>query len=104
MEYLKCGISPFIHQEYDVQKNTNVQDFYRVQSVVEMKDKIAMDDNTHIEEINKAIKNCLSDEYVSGQYLNDEIYSILGLERNIKNKVRDLWTTKKQTSLSNFFE
>ena len=69
-----------------------------------MKDKIAMDDNTHIEEINKAIKNCLSDEYVSGQYLNDEIYSILGLERNIKNKVRDLWTTKEQTSLSNFFE
>ena len=104
LEYLKCGISPFIHQEYDVQKNTNVQDFYRVQSVVEMKDKIAMDDNTHIEEINKAIKNCLSDEYVSGQYLNDEIYSILGLERNIKNKVRDLWTTKEQTSLSNFFE
>ena len=69
-----------------------------------MKDKIAMDDNTHIQEINKAIKNCLSDEYVSGQYLNDEIYSILGLERNIKNKLRDLWTTKEQTSLSNFFE
>ena len=51
LEYLKCGISPFMHPEYDDQKNTNVQDFYRVGSVEEFKDKIAMSDDTHIEEI-----------------------------------------------------
>ena len=102
LEYLKCGISPFMHPEYDDQRNTNVQDFYRVQSVEEMKDKIAMNDNTHIEEINKSIKNCLSDEYISGQKINDEIYYSLGLKRNIKNKVRDLWTPQKFNTLEEF--
>ena len=102
LEYLKCGISPFMHPEYDDQKNTNVQDFYRVQSVEEMKDKIATSDDTHIKEINKAINNCLSDEYVSGQKINDEIYSALGIERNIKNKLRDLWTPQKTNNLEGF--
>ena len=102
LEYLKCGVSPFMHPEYDDQKNTNVQDFYRVQSVEEMKDKIATSDDTHIKEINKAINNCLSDEYVSGQKINDEIYSALGIERNIKNKLRDLWTPQKTNNLEGF--
>ena len=103
LEYLKCGISPFMHPEYDSQRNTNVQDFYRIQSIEELKDKISMDDDTHIEEINKGIKNCLSDEYVSGQKINDEIYTSLGLKRDIKNKVRDLWTPEKTNSLEAFF-
>ena len=102
LEYLKCGISPFMHPEYDEQKNTNVQDFYRVNSVEELKDKIAMSEDTHIEEINKAINNCLSEEYVSGQKINDEIYSALGIERNIKNKLRDLWTPQKTNNLEGF--
>ena len=59
LEYLKCGISPFMHPEYDSQRNTNVQDFYRVQSVEELKDKISVSEDIHIEEINKGIKNWL---------------------------------------------
>ena len=102
LEYLKCGISPFMHPEYDDQKNTNIQNFYRVQSVEEIKDKIDMNDNIHIEEINKGIKNCLSDEYISGQKINDEIYESLGLKRNIKNKLRDLWTPQAVGSLDGF--
>ena len=93
-----------MHPEYDDQKNTNVQDFYRVSSVEEFKDKVAMSDDTHIEEINKGIKNCLSDEYISGQRINDDIYSALGIERNIKNKVRNLWTPQKYNTLENFME
>ena len=104
LEYLKCGISPFMHPEYDSQRNTNVQDFYRIQSIEELKDKISMDDDTHIEEINKGIKNCLSDEYVSGQRINDEIYSALGLERDIRNEVRDLWTPQKMGALEGFMQ
>ena len=91
-----------MHPEYDDEKNTNVQDFYRVQSVEEMKDKIDMNDNIHIEEINKGIKNCLSDEYISGQKINDEIYESLSLKRNIKNKLRDLWTPQAVGSLDGF--
>ena len=49
LEYLKCGVSPFMHPEYDDQRNTNLQDFYRVSSVEEFKDKIAMSDDVHIE-------------------------------------------------------
>ena len=63
-----------------------------------------MDDNTHIEEINKSIKNCLSDEYVSGQKINDDIYESLGLKRNIKNKLRDLWTPQAVVSLDGFMD
>ena len=103
LECLKCGISPFMHPEYDDQKNTNVQDFYRVGSVEEFKDKVMMNDDTHIKEINKGIKNCLSDEYISGQRINDGIYSALDIERNIKNKVRDLWTPQKYNTLEEFF-
>ena len=102
LEYLKCGISPFMHPEYDSQKNTNLQDFYRVSSVEELKDKITMSDNTHIEEINKGIESCLSENHVNGQKLNDDIYSALGIERNIKNKLRDLWTPKESLSLVDF--
>ena len=58
----------------------------------------------HIDEINKGISACLSDEYVSGQKINDEIYSALGLKRNINNKVRDLWTAKKTGTLEGFME
>jgi hypothetical protein len=103
LECLKCGISPFLHPDYDSQKNTNMTEYFRVSSVEEFKDKINNKEDVHIEEIRKAQELCLSDHYVSGQYLNDEIYSTLGLERNIQNKVRDLWTPKEQTSLSNFF-
>ena len=102
LEYLKCGVSPFMHPEYDDQRNTKVQDFHRVNSTEELKDKIEMDDNTHIEEINKSIKNCLSDEYVSGQKINDDIYESLGLKRNIKNKLRNLWTPQAIGSLDGF--
>ena len=42
-----------MHPEYDDQNNTNVQDFYRVGSVEEFKDKVMMNDDTHIKEINK---------------------------------------------------
>ena len=101
-EYLKCGISPFMHPEYDSQKNTNVQDFYRVNSEEEFKDKISMSDDVHIKEINKGIENCLSEEYVSGQKINDDIYSALGIKRNIKNKIRDLWTPQKYNTLESF--
>ena len=66
------------------------------------KDKIAMNDNTHIEEINKGINSCLSDEYISGQKINDEIYYSLGLKRDIKNKTRDLWTPQAVGSLDEF--
>ena len=104
LECLRCGISPFLHPDYDSQKNTNMTEYFRVSSVEEFKDKINDKEDVHIEEIKKAQELCLSDHYVSGQYLNDEIYSILGLERNIQNQTRDLWTIKKQTSLSNFFE
>ena len=104
LECLKCGVSPFMHPEYDDQRNTNIQDFYRVSSVEEFKDKVAMSDDTHIEEINKGIKNCLSDEYISGQRINDDIYSALDIERNIKNKVRNLWTPQKYNTLENFME
>ena len=104
LECLKCGVSPFLHPDYDSQKNTNMTEYFRMSSVEEFKDKINDKEDVHIEEIRKAQELCLSDHYVSGQYLNDEIYSILGLERNIQNKVRDLWTMKEQTSLSNFFE
>ena len=104
LEYLKCGISPFMHPEYDDQKNTNIQNFYRVQSVEEIKDKIDMNDNIHTEEINKGIKNCLSDEYVSGQKINDDIYESLVLKRNIKNKLRDLWTSQAVGSLDGFMD
>ena len=45
-----------------------------------------MSDDVHIKEINKGIENCLSEEYVSGQKINDDIYSALGIKRNIKNK------------------
>jgi hypothetical protein len=93
-----------MHPEYDDQKNTNIQNFYRVQSVEEIKDKIDMNDNIHIEEINKGIKNCLSDEYVSGQKINDDIYESLGLKRNIKNKLRDLWTSQAVGSLDGFMD
>lgn len=103
LEYLKCGISPFMHPEYDSQRNTNVQDFYRVQSVEEMRDKIAMSDDTHIKEINRGIEECLSNEFVSGQRINDEIYSALGLERDIRNEIRDLWTPHKTNNLEEFF-
>ena len=103
LEYLKCGVSPFMHPEYDSQRNTNIQDFYRVQSAEEMRDKIAMDDDTHIKEINKGIEGCLSNEFVSGQRINDEIYSALGLERDIRNEVRDLWTPQKTSNLEEFF-
>ena len=93
-----------MHPEYDDQRNTKVQDFHRVNSTEELKDKIEMDDNTHIEEINKSIKNCLSDEYVSGQKINDDIYESLGLKRNIKNKLRDLWTPQAVGSLDGFMD
>ena len=103
LEYLKCGVSPFMHPEYDDQKNTTVQDFYRVNSVEEFKDKLAMSDDTHIKEINKGITSCLSAEHISGQKINDDIYSSLGIKRSIKNKVRDLWTPQKTNNLEDFF-
>ena len=103
LEYLKCGISPFLHPEYDEQKNTAIQDFYRVDSIEEFKDKLAMSDDTHIKEINKGITSCLSAEHISGQKINDDIYSSLGIKRSIKNKVRDLWTPQKTNNLEDFF-
>ena len=74
-----------------------------MQSAEEMRDKIAMDDDTHIKEINKGIEECLSNEFVSGQRINDEIYSALGLQRNIRNEIRDLWTPTKTNNLEDFF-
>ena len=93
-----------MHPEYDDQKNTNVQDFYRVGSVEEFKDKIAMSDDTHIEEIKQGryIKTVYLMN-ISGQRINDGIYSALDIERNIKNKVRDLWTPPKYNTLEEFF-
>ena len=32
-------------------------------------------EDEHLIQINKAIKLCLADKYVSGEYLNNEIYS-----------------------------
>ena len=103
LECLKCGSSPFMHPEYDSQKNTNIPEYFRVSTVEEFKDKINDNGNKHIEEINRGVTMCLSDEYISGQKLNDEIYFSLGLKRNIQNQTRDLWTMKEQTSLSDFF-
>ena len=61
-----------------------------------------MSDDVHIKEINKAIENSLSEEYVSGQKINDDIYSALGIKRNIKNKIRDLWPPQKYNTLESF--
>jgi hypothetical protein len=98
LEYLKCGVSPFLHPDYDSQKNTNMTEYFRVSSVEEFKDKINDKEDVHIEEINKGIKSCLSDEHISGQKINDIIYSALGLKRNIKNKIRELWTCESNVS------
>ena len=103
LEYLKCGVSPFLHPEYDSQKNTNITEYFRVSSIEEFKDKVNDKEDVHIEEIRKAQELCLSDYYVSGQYLNDKIYDELGLERNIQNKTRDLWTPKPTLTLEKFW-
>ncbi len=103
LEYLRMGVSPFLHPRYDIQKNINIQDFYRVSTVDELFDKISLSEDVHISEINEAIDRCLSDEYTSGQYLNDLIYGHLGVARNISNKGRKLWRSEQKTALDNFF-
>ena len=55
-----------------------------------------------IKEINKGIETCLSEDQINGQQLNDDIYSALGIDRTIKNELRDLWTPKKSLSLMDF--
>ncbi len=96
LELLKSGVSPFLHPNYDTQKNTKLQDFYRVESVDDLRDKIEKtSDDRHIEELNKAIDICLADEFTSGQYLNDIVYKYLGIDRTgRKNKNRELWEVK----------
>ena len=101
-ENLKCGVSPFMHPEYDSQKNTKIQDFYRVESQEEYLDKLSLAEDTHIKEINKGIQTCLSEDQINGQQLNDDIYSALGIDRTIKNELRDLWTPKDSLSLMDF--
>ena len=95
MECLKSGVSPFLHPNYDSDKNTKIQDFYRVENVEEFRDKLNLDDAIHIRELNKAIYSCLADEFTSGQYLNDIVYKHLGIDRKgRKNKNRELWEVK----------
>ena len=100
LEYLKTGVSPFLHPYYDSQGNTQMPDFYRVDSPDELLDKINMDCSVHIENLNSAISLCLDDKYTSGQYLTDLIYENLGIERDIKNKNRKLWKVKKTSATS----
>tara|TARA_B100000424_G_scaffold192640_1_gene150236 strand:- start:2197 stop:3456 length:1260 start_codon:yes stop_codon:yes gene_type:complete len=102
LELLKCGVSPFLHPEYDTQKNTKLDDFYRVQNEEEFIEKLNMSDNEHIDYIRKNQQACLSEDDVSGQKLNDRLYNELGIERDIKNKKRNLWKTSKKASLDFF--
>ena len=102
LELLKCGVSPFLHPEYDTQKNTKLDDFYRVQNEEEFIEKLNMSYNEHIDYIRKNQQACLSEHDVSGQKLNDRLYNELGIERNIKNKKRNLWKTSKKASLDFF--
>ena len=107
LECLKSGVSPFITPAYDTEKNTKLQDFYRVDSSADLIGRIeGTREVMHIEELNKAITSCLSDEFTSGQYLNDEIYKHLGVERNITNVNRELWEVvlgSETKGLSDFF-
>ena len=104
LECLKSGVSPFITPAYDTAKNTKLQDFYRVDSAADLIGRIEGTRGVmHIEELNKAITSCLADEFTSGQYLNDEIYNHLGIDRDIKNKNRELWEVKEAGSLEAFF-
>ena len=107
LECLKSGVSPFLHPSYDTEKNTKLQDFYRVDSTADLMDRIeGTGEDQHIGELNKAIDSCLTDEFTSGQYLNDEIYKHLGVERNITNVNRELWEVQIGSStrgLSDFF-
>ena len=107
LECLKSGVSPFITPAYDTEKNTKLQDFYRVDSSADLIGRIeGTREVMHIEELNKAITSCLSDEFTSGQYLNDEIYKHLGVERNITNVNRELWEVvlgSGTKGLSDFF-
>ena len=104
LECLKSGVSPFITPTYDTEKNTKLQDFYRVDSVVDLIGRIeGTREVMHIEELNKAIKACLADEFTSGQYLNDIVYKHLGIDRDITNVNRELWAVEKVGSLEGFF-
>jgi hypothetical protein len=94
LECLKSGVSPFFHPNYDAQKNTKIQDFYRVENMEEFRDELNLDDVIHIRELNKAIDACLADEFTSGQYLNDMVYKHLGIDRDRKNVNRELWEVK----------
>lgn len=108
LEYLKCGVSPFLYYTYDDEKNTKLQDFYRVGKDDDLRDVIeGSSEDQHIEELNKAIDTCLGDKFTTGQYLNDEVYYHLGIERNITNVNRELWEVEigsETTGLSGFFE
>jgi len=110
LEYLKCGVSPFLYPTYDNKddkKNTKLQDFYRVESTDDLKERVLLDDVIHIRELNKAIDSCLADEFTSGQYLNDEVYHYLGIERNITNVNRELWEVEpgsETKGVTDFFE
>ena len=94
LELLKSGVSPFLHPNYDTGKNTKISDFYRVENSEEFRDKLELNDDIHIKELNSAIDSCLADEFTSGQYLNDIVYKYLGIDRNIKNVNRELWEVK----------
>ena len=79
-----------------------IDDFYRVQNEEEFIEKLNMSDNEHIDYIRKNQQACLSEDDVSGQKLNDRLYNELGIERDIKNKKRNLWKTSKKASLDFF--
>ena len=72
------------------------RDFYWVDSPADLIGRIeGTREVMHIEELNKAIDSCLSDEFTSGQYLNDIVYKHLGIDRKgRKNKNRELWEVK----------
>ena len=107
LEYLKCGVSPFLYYTYDDEKNTKLQDFYRVGKDDDLREIIeGSSEDRHIEELNKAIDTCLSDKFTTGQYLNDEVYYHLGIERNITNVNRELWEVEEGSEtkgLTDFF-
>ena len=71
------------------------------------KKPVNLDDVIHTRELNKAIDACLADEFTSGQYLNDEVYHYLGIERIITNVNRELWEVEagsETKGVTDFFE
>lgn len=78
-DMIRMGIIPFVHPEYDSQKNIGFPEFLRIKSAEDLQNKMDFLDN-NVEEYNKlytSLQNMITPDKQDGTYLNKVIMNSL---------------------------